>query len=174
MPVNQTDESNAARIVRGIVAGAVAGAAASFAMDRFQAAWTALQSSDDDAEDSDASQPATVKAADALATAVTGRSIPAADKPLAGQAIHYALGIGLGVAYAIAAEFRPAVTAGYGTGFGLGTATLLDEAAVPALGLGDAPWKSDVGTTLYGLASHLVFGAATEAVRRPLRATLVA
>lgn len=172
--MNQTDDSNAARIARGIVAGAVAGAAASFAMDRFQAAWTALQSSDPAADDSDASQPATVKAADALATAATGHAIPDADKPLAGQAVHYALGIGLGVAYAIAAEFRPAVTAGYGTGFGLGTATLLDDAAVPALGLGDAPWKSDVGTTLYGLASHLVFGAATEAVRRPLRATLVA
>jgi putative membrane protein len=169
--VSGADDSNVARILRGIVAGAVAGAAASFAMDRFQTAWTALASSDDDAE---RSTPATVKAADAVAVTATGHEVPEADKPLAGQAVHYALGIGLGIAYAIAAEYRPAITAGYGTAFGLGTATLLDEAAVPAVGLGDAPWKSDVGTTLYGYASHLIFGAATEAVRRPLRATLVA
>ncbi|MBB4152389.1 putative membrane protein [Sphingomonas jinjuensis] len=173
--MNGVDETNAARFVRGIVAGAVAGAAASFAMDRFQAAWTALTSSRDaDADDGEPSQPATVKAADAVAKAVAGRPVPKPDEPLAGQAVHYALGIGLGIAYAIAAEYRPAVTAGYGTAFGLGTATVLDEAIVPAVGLGEAPWKSDVGTTFYGVASHLVFGVAAEAVRRSLRATLVA
>jgi uncharacterized membrane protein YagU involved in acid resistance len=99
--------------------------------------------------------------------------VPAADKPLAGQAIHYALGVGLGVAYGIAAEFRPAIASGYGVGFGIGTATLLDEAAVPAVGLGDAPWRSDLPTTLYGYASHIVFGGAAELVRRQVRATLL-
>lgn len=164
-----TDNSVTARILRGMVTGVVAGVAASFVMDRFQAAVTALPSSD---EDDDASEPATEQAADAIARHVAGVEIPDADKPLAGQSIHYALGIGLGVAYAIAAEFRPAVTAGYGAAFGIGTATLLDEAIVPAAGLGAAPWEVSLGTTLYGYASHLVFGSTAELVRRQVRATL--
>lgn len=95
-------------------------------------------------------EPATEQAADAVAKAATGHEIPGAAKPLAGQSVHYALGIGLGIAYGIAAEFRPSVTAGYGTAFGLGTATLLDEAAVPAVGLGGAPWNAPLSTTFYG------------------------
>jgi putative membrane protein len=156
-----------ARIARGIVVGVIAGAVASFAMDRFQAAASSLLPSDG-GED----EPATEQAADAIATAVTGHEVPDADKPLAGQSVHYALGIGLGVAYGIAAEFRPAVTAGYGTAFGLGTATLLHEGAVPAVGLGDAPWKAPLSTTLYAYASHLVFGGTAEIVRRQVAGTL--
>ncbi len=89
-------------------AGLVAGLAASFVMDRFQAGVAALSSSDSDAE------PATEKAADKLSQAVVGHDVPDDRKPLAGQAVHYALGAGLGVVYAVAAEYRPTVTAGYG------------------------------------------------------------
>lgn len=156
-----------AKLLRGALAGLVAGAAASFVMDAFQAAVAALSSEDDGP-----SEPATQKAADAIARTVTGDEIAPADKPLAGQAIHYALGIGLGVAYGIAAEFRPQVTAGYGTAFGFGTATLLDEAAVPAVGLGAAPWNAGLTGNLYSYASHLVFGSATELVRRQVAETL--
>jgi len=168
--MTETDgQDRAARVLRGMVAGAVAGVVASFAMDRFQAAAAALTSSDDSASNS---EPATEKAADAVARATTGSDVPDAEKPLAGQTVHYALGIGLGIAYGIAAEFRPGVTAGFGTGFGLGTATLLDEAAVPLVGLGDAPWKSDPTTHLYSYASHLIFGATAELTRRQVAATL--
>lgn len=165
--MSERDNSATVRVARGVVAGVIAGAVASFAMDRFQAAVSPLlpSSGGDD-------EPATAKAADALARAAIGREVPDADKPLAGQAIHYALGIGLGVAYGIAAEFRPAVTTGYGAAFGVGTATLLDEAAVPAVGLGSPPWKSDLPTNLYSYASHLVFGGVTELVRRQVSATL--
>lgn len=163
------DASPIARIARGLLVGMIAGAAASFAMDRFQAAVTALSSSDDDDDDS---EPATEQAADAIARVATGAEVPKADKPLAGQAVHYALGLGLGAAYAVAAEFRPAVTSGYGSVFGIATATLLDEAVVPAVGLGKAPWKADLKTTLYGYASHLVFGGVTELVRRQVRSIL--
>ena len=167
MPAETPGLSTATRIARGALAGAIAGAVASFAMDLFQAGVSAASSSGQ----SDA-EPATEKAADVVARAVTDHDVPTAAKPLAGQAIHYALGVGLGVAYAVAAEFRPAVTRGYGTAFGLGAATLLDEAAVPAVGLGEAPWKADAGTTLYGYASHLVFGSVTELVRRQIRSTM--
>ncbi|TVV70539.1 DUF1440 domain-containing protein [Sphingomonas solaris] len=163
-----SDDSNSARILRGVLTGIVAGVAASFVMDRFQAAVAAL-SSDDEGGDG---EPATEQAADAIALRVVGRPVPEADKPLGGQSIHYVLGSGLGIVYAVAAEFRPAVTAGHGAAFGIVTATLLDEAAVPAAGLGPAPWKSDVPTNLYGYASHLIFGGTAEFVRRSVRTTL--
>lgn len=166
-PHTKTDESNAARIARGLVAGVIAGAVASFAMDRFQAAASPLLPSNG----SD-SEPATEKAADAVVSGVTGRKVPDADKPLAGQAVHYAVGIALGAAYGVAAEFRPSVTTGFGTAFGLGTATLLDEAVVPATGLGSAPWDAGVASNLYSYASHLVFGSVSEIVRRQVAGTL--
>lgn len=161
-----TELSTAARIARGTVAGMIAGVVASFAMDRFQAITAPLLPSDGSDE-----EPATEKAADEIATAATGTEVPDAAKPLAGQTMHYALGIGLGIAYGIAVEFRPAAAAGFGTVFGVGTATLLDEAAVPAAGLGDAPWKAPLSTTLYGYASHLVFGGTAEFVRRQVATT---
>ncbi|MFS0771147.1 DUF1440 domain-containing protein [Sphingomonas sp. 1P08PE] len=166
--MSETDESVSGKVLRGIVAGVVAGTVASFAMDRFQAGVAALSSAQDNKD-----EPATEQAADATARWITGAEVPKADKPLAGQAIHYALGIGLGVAYSVAAEFRPTVTAGYGAAFGVGTATVLDEGAVPAVGLGEAPWNADPTTTLYSYASHLVFGGVAELVRRQVRSTLV-
>ncbi|MFW2830380.1 DUF1440 domain-containing protein [Sphingomonas sp. ID0503] len=160
-------ESNAGRIARGLVAGVIAGAVASCAMDQFQAVVSPLLP-----ENESDPEPATEKAAGAVATAITGRTIPAADKPLAGQAVHYAIGIALGAAYGVAAEFRPSITAGYGTAFGVGTATILDEAAVPATGLGSAPWKAGIASNLYSYASHLVFGCVSEIVRRQVASTL--
>ncbi len=43
---------------------------------------------------------------------------------------------------------------------------------MPALGLGAAPWRSDVSTHLYSYASHLVFGGTAELVRRTVASTL--
>ena len=64
------------------------------------------------------------------------------------------------------------MTAGYGTGFGIGTATLLDEGLVPAVGLGSPPWKASFATNAYSYASHLVFGGVTEFVRGQVAGTL--
>ena len=167
--VSEQGNDRIGKVLRGALAGLVAGVAASFVMDAFQAATTALNSDGDEGEQS---EPATQKAADGIALALTGEEVPASNKALAGQVVHYALGTGLGIAYGIAAEFRPAMTTGLGTAFGFGTATLLDEGAVPALGLGEAPWKADLATNLYSYASHLVFGTTTELVRRQVASTL--
>ncbi len=160
-------QSTTTRLLGGALAGVVAGLAASAAMDAFQAGVAALPPAD--GSDGD---PATVKAADALAQATVGHKLAATDKPLAGQAVHYALGAALGVAYGMAAAVRPGVTAGHGAAFGLTTATLLDEVAVPAVGLGTAPWQTPLSTHAYGVASHLVFGTVTELVRRQVASGL--
>lgn len=151
---------------KGALAGLAAGVVAAAAMDAFQRLASALSSSQQDGE------PATQKAADQLSQTATGEPVAKANKPMAGQAVHYALGTALGLAYGIAAELRPAVTAGGGTAFGTGVAALLDEGVVPAVGLGEAPWKTPPSTHAYTLGSHLVFGGAAELTRRLVRRAL--
>lgn len=160
--------STPSRLLRGVTAGLIAGVVASFAMEAAQALAAKLSSSEEGGDD----QPATVKAADRVANVVTGSPVPEADQPLAGELVHYVVGAGLGIAYGLAAEFRPRVTAGYGAGFALATAALLDESAVPATGLGAPPWQTPPATHLYSIASHLVFGMVAEATRRQVNASL--
>jgi hypothetical protein len=145
---------------RGLIVGAVAGLAAAAAMSAFQAAATRLSPAPESDDD-----PADVKAADVVARASGAGPLSDEAKPFAGAAAHFALGAALGAAYGLAAEYRPEVTSGNGAAFGSATALVLDEATVPALGLARAPTKVPAKTHLFGLSSHLVFGATTEAVR---------
>ncbi len=165
-------QNTGARIARGALAGLVGGIVASLAMDGLQAILARLSDADSGGESDSDAEPTTNKAADGVARLVTGDEVADANKPLAGQAMHYGLGAVLGVAYGIAAAFEPRVTTASGTLFGLTTATVLDEGAVPALGLADAPWKTPASGHLYSLASHLVFGGVTELVRAQVDATL--
>ena len=149
--------------LRGLAAGIAAGLVASLAMDLFQKAWATtlpLPKSGDD--------PATVKAAQKVSRAATGKFFAKADKEAAGDAVHYLFGAVLGGAYGLLAEYRPGVTTGFGTLFGLGSAAF-DELAVPAAGLSRPPTDFPASTHAYGLASHLVFGGVTEATRRLVR-----
>lgn len=160
-------------IVKGALAGLVAGLVASLAMNQFQAVASKLMAGDGDDDDggdygSDEA-PATTKAADRVSTLITGKPVAEPSKAAAGNAVHYALGALLGTAYGVAAEFRPSVTKGFGTSFGMSTFALLDEVAVPATGLGAAPTETSAAMHGYSAASHLVFGGVTEAVRAGLR-----
>jgi putative membrane protein len=160
-------DTDGTKILRGALAGLLAGVVASFAMDRFQALAASFSASDSDEE------PATAKAADRVKQSVDGAPVPEPLQPLAGQIVHYAVGAGLGLAYGIAAEFRPGLASGYGAPFGVGVAAVLDESAVPAAGLGAAPWDSPASTHAFALASHLVFGVVADLVRRQVRSTLL-
>lgn len=153
--------------LRGAIAGFAAGLVASLAMDLAQRALAKVQPPDDQN-----SEPATEKAADRVVEAASGSPVPAASKPIAGQAVHYAFGALLGVGYGIAAEYNEKITAGAGSIFGAGSAILFDEAAVPAAGLGDGPWEASPSTHLYTLASHLIFGTIAEGTRRRVRGTI--
>ena len=149
--------------VRGIAAGLAGGLIASFAMDRFQSLWSRAVSMPDEGD------PATVKAASKMSRAATGEPIAESDKKLAGSIVHYLFGAGLGAAYGLAAEYRPVVTKGFGTGFAALSATLFDEIAVPAAGLSGPPSKTPAKVHAYSYASHLLFGTVSEGVRRALR-----
>ena len=151
------------RPVLGLFAGIAAGLIASVAMAAFQSVAAkplGLDQSDDD--------PATVKAADKVALATTGRQVPEDYRPQAGQAVHYLTGAALGGLYGVLTEYRPGAAAGFGSLYGAATSLLLDEAAVPAAGLGAAPWNTNAATHAYGAAAHLVFGMALEGARSVL------
>lgn len=106
-----------------------------------------------------------MKAADAVTDATTGRHLQADGKELAGNLVHYVTGALIGVAYGIAAEYRPEVTEGMGNLLGGATSLLLDEGAVPALGLADKAAQVPASNHLFGLSAHAVFGMAAEAAR---------
>lgn len=139
-----------------LLAGVAGGIVASLAMDLFQkgvAAVVDMGGSNDD--------PATVKAADSVSEPVTQKR-----RESAGVLVHYVTGAALGAGYALAARVWPETTAGFGTAFGVGVATLLDDVAVPAFGWGPSATETPPAIHAYGLASHVVFGAALEGTRR--------
>lgn len=144
----------------GLLAGVAAGLVASAAMAAFQDHAAKLLPDDEGDED-----PATVKAADALSEAATGDPVPEPYREQAGKAVHYIVGGVLGGIYGVIAEYRPEARSGFGTTYGIATAALLDEAAVPAAGLAPAPDETPLATHAYGAASHLVYGWVLEGVR---------
>ena len=168
-----TDETLDLRpsLTRTLIGGAVAGAAASAAMNGFQVLLARAQETQDSANGGTSDgggddTPSTVKAADALSEAVTGHDVPARDKDAAGRAVHYATGVGLGVLYTAMGRWMPAVRSGWGTGYGIASAAVLDEGLVPALGLAPKPTEVPAATHAYAAASHIAFGLALETVTR--------
>jgi hypothetical protein len=173
---------------KGALAGLVAGLVASWAMDRFQDVWVVLssgndstrddKSSDNDREpssskneqpDAESEDDATVKAASAVSKSLFAHRLTPDEKKIAGPVVHYAVGAAGGIVYGLAAELVPEVTAGAGLPYGTAFWLVVDEGLVPLVGLSKAPTAYPISTHIYALASHLVFGATAEGVRRLLR-----
>jgi hypothetical protein len=166
-------------IWRGLLVGAIAGLVASWTMDRFQDVWIALTPNDKSKEngkenretegEDQSNDDATVKAAAAVSEGLFGHKLTSSEKKIAGPVVHYAVGATSGMVYGIAAEFLPEVTAGLGLPYGTAFWLVVDEGAVPLLGLAKPPTEYPISNHIYALASHLVFGATAEGVRRLLR-----
>lgn len=169
-PMHQPSESaskvEVQQLLRSAVVGTLAGLSASWIMNRIQAAVTAVTKDDGGSDDSSEEMPTTVKAADMLSETATGEPVPEPYEQPAGSAVHYGFGAFLGGLYGVLGEFLPGVRAGFGTAYGAGVAIVADEAIVPAAGLTPPPQNVPVSAHAYGLASHLVFGAALEGTRR--------
>jgi uncharacterized membrane protein YagU involved in acid resistance len=82
------------------------------------------------------------------------------------HAIHYAFGAGLGVAYAAAAKRWQGTTRGRGALAGLAIYAATHGSVLPALGIQRPPWRLAPAAVAWESASHAVFGAALEGVRR--------
>ena len=177
-------------IWKGLVAGLAGGLVASWTMNRFQDVWMKLSASDDsankqsseqnknleadqlEASDNDEQDDATVKAASAVSKGIFGHRLTKDEKKIAGSAVHYSLGTGVGGLYGAVAEVVPEVTNGAGLPFGAAFWLVVDETAVPLLGLSKGPTNYPVSTHGYALTSHLVYGLTAEVIRRAVRRTL--
>lgn len=120
-------------------------------------------------EQKQSSEPATVKAAEAVSQRMFDRSLADPIKPAAGEAMHYGFGAAVGALYGALAELIPAITARNGLAYGTAVWAVADEIAVPAAGLAAPPQQQPARTHAYALGSHLVFGVTLEIVRRAVR-----
>ena len=161
---------------KGLVAGVIGGVVASWAMDRFQYWWLSFDGSDErelqQAPSDHQEEPATVKTASAISEAVFGHSLTVKEKEIAGPIVHYAVGTTAGAVYGLAAEYEPDVTTLAGIPFGAAFWMVVDEGALPLLGLAKGPTAYPISTHAYALASHLVFGLTVEVVRSTVRRAL--
>jgi putative membrane protein len=186
-------EVNGRDVAKGALAGAIAGLVAGWVMVEFQKAWAKLEKTAQqrsahsknldehgvpehraihpEGEQDKQPDDATVKTAEAISEGLFGHRLSRDEKKIAGPAVHYAFGAIMGALYGATVEATPAARAGFGTAFGAVVFVGADEIGVPAMGLSP---KVDVALSkhLYGFASHLVYGVATEAVRRPVRAAM--
>ncbi len=180
-----------------MAAGLVGGLVASWTMNRFQDVWTQLAKgiegwSDNEFENvwgeftegvressnAQSSKPGptpevqddtTVRTASAISEALFDHKLTQSEKKIAGPAVHYILGTGVGGLYGAAAEMAPKVTAGNGLPFGAVFWLVVDEGAVPLLGLSKGPRAYPLSTHVYALSSHFVYGLTAEVVRRAVR-----
>ena len=164
---------------KGLVAGVVGGVVASWTMDRFQYWWLSFGGGDErelqqapPSEEGNREEPATVKTAAAISEGVFGHSLTVKEKEIAGPIVHYAVGTTAGAVYGLAAEYEPDVTTLAGIPFGAAFWMVVDEGALPLLGLAKGPTAYPISTHAYALASHLVFGLTAEVVRRTVRRAL--
>lgn len=152
-------------VVTDIAVGMVAGLAAAGAMHLFQVGWAKFIKAPTE-------MPATAKAADTVADAVTGDEVPEGYRVAASNCVHYVTGALIGGVYGLLAGLQPMLTTGRGILFGAVTWLAGDELAVPALGFGPPPSEVDKDAHLYGALSHAVFALTLDQVRRRLNVAI--
>jgi hypothetical protein len=119
--------------------------------------------------------PATIRAAQVAAETV-GRPLPddREAQALGGKVVHYVYGTVWGAAFAVAARvLAPRAPIASGLVFGAILWVVSDELLVPLFRFSRKPTEYPATTHAKGLASHLVYGVATDAAWRLARSRLV-
>jgi hypothetical protein len=156
-------------IGRDLLKGAAAGAVATFVMGKVTGYM--YEHEDRDArreEDEVRGGRSSYEVAAEKAAAAAGASLDRRQRQQLGSAMHWALGIGAGAAYAVLRRRVQGLGSVAGTAFGTGFWAFLDEGLVPALGLTPGanafPWQAHAR----GLVGHLTFGTVTDGTLRLL------
>jgi len=150
-------KSKSRSLAKGIAAGLIGGLAGAIAMTFAERAFPArLRTQTEPEPPALAGEPV---ASHALIPATTATP----------TTIHWSLGALAGAAYGAIAEFVPAATAREGATFGLTLGTLVQEGAVPAIGVVARARNQTAPPSAAELTSHVVFGVTTEWVRRLVR-----
>jgi len=170
-------------ILKGAVAGFVGGIVGTWAMSEFQGAWSRAVDGREpqsaagrhdarDWQERNEGRNANEIAAQEVATHTIDRTLTQPELKVAAAIMHYAFGSVVSAAYGSLAEQSEWLTAGGGMGYGTAVWAAADEVAMPVLGLSNAEQDYPLEAHLQSLAAHLVFGLATEMVRRGVRAAL--
>lgn len=180
--MNDAAKRREGNVLKGLVAGLIGGLIASWTMNRFQDVWVKLADLQEgfdegskatpESNDNEEQDDTTVRTASAISEGLFDHKLTETEKRIAGPAVHYGLGAGVGGLYGGVAEVAPEITAGAGLPFGAAFWLVVDEGAVPLLGLSKAPTKYPLSTHVYALTSHFVYGLTAEAVRRAVRKVL--
>ncbi|QEH38426.1 hypothetical protein OJF2_70270 [Aquisphaera giovannonii] len=149
----------------GALAGAVAGAVATTAMSAVTGAIYAQEGRLDRwREDWARGGRFEHEAAASKAAEFLGYDLTREQEKAAGTALHYGVGVGSAAIYGAFRHHIPVPSAIRGLGFGAALWLLLDEGAMPALGVTPGPKAFPRATHARGLAGHLVYGLVTEGV----------
>jgi putative membrane protein len=177
--MNDAAKQREGNVLKGLVAGLIGGLIASWTMNRFQDMWVKLADHQDGSDQSSKPEPqesnkeeqddTTVRTASAISEGLFDHKLTESEKKIGGTAVHYSLGTGVGGLYGAVAEVAPEITAGAGLPFGAAFWLVVDEGAVPLLGLSKGPTKYPLSTHAYALTSHFVYGLTAELVRRSVR-----
>lgn len=150
-------------LISDLIKGALAGAAATWVMDGVTKFMYKREGEEVRAREHavHAGETSLKKAASQLAGAF-GIELEGNAKKRLAQAIHWAVGISTGAAYAVLR--RRAHWAGSAQGLGFGTAFWLavDEGLVPLMGLSKGPRAYPWQSHARGLAGHLSFGVVAD------------
>jgi putative membrane protein len=172
----------------GLIAGAIGGLVASWVMNVFMeqagpkiqqvtqkvddSASNQQASSQSESSDKEPKEDATMKAADAVFSTITGgRHLSMEGKQKGGPIVHYAFGALMGAIYGVGAEYSSMVSAGFGTAFAGALFAGADLWAVPTLHLSGSS-EASVSSLATPFSAHIVYGVTTEAVRRTVRAMI--
>ena len=164
---------------KGLIAGAIGGLAGTWAMSKAQRAWTRVVDGDvpesaggkhdaRDWQERSEHQNSNELAAQVLARYLLDRRLTRDELRVAAPLMHYLFGTAVGGVYGVYAERRH--THASGAGFGATVWLVADEIAMPLLGLSHSTTRRPVEMHLQSLMAHLVFGVATEMIRRSLQA----
>lgn len=119
---------------------------------------------------SDADEDSTIKVAQQISKRARHRPLAPAEKPIAGNLVHYGFGASMGLLYGAAAAATPLVTAGAGAGFGAAVWLGAHAVVVPALGLAPSPLRQPLGKEALEFVLHIVYGISVGLVHRtPVR-----
>ncbi len=175
----QTTSKHNAEVLKGVASGAIGGLLASWTMNQFQKGWnkaartieqkrrpqgeTQERQTEADGED------ATMRTAEWVSEGLLHQQLSKEQKKKLGPVVHYSFGTLTGAMYGALAEVAPKAAAGKGVLFGTAVFAGADELSLWALRLAGPPTQYPLMTHVQALASHCVYGLATDTVRRTVR-----
>ncbi len=172
---------------KAAVAGLVAGLAGAWAMSAFSAGWEkvlpasagrpqphtasmaeARQQRTPPMHASQQEWDTTLNTATVVARTIVHGPLSVSQQERGAVAVHYAVGAAMGALYAIAREYVPQLAAGEGAPFGAAVFLIAQEFEMPRMGLSKPAGQYSVAMHANSLGEHVVWGIATELVRRAL------